>query len=168
MLAHAALLEGRQVTWMPSYGPEMRGGTASCSVVISDRPIGSPIVDRADYVVALNPPSMARFEAVVAPHGLLVVNTSLIEAEPQRTDIEVLAMPCTGIAADLGDVRLVSIVALGGLIAQRPVVQVESIRQALREMLTGKSPAASRFRPGRVRARLCGRGPGQRADGVYA
>ena len=140
VLAHAALLEGRDVTWMPSYGPEMRGGTASCTVVMSDRPIGSPILDLADSVVALNPPSMARFEPVVARHGLLVINTSLIEAEPQRSDIEVLALPCTGIASDIGDVRLVSVVALGGLIAYRPIVRPDSVRLALREMLADKNP----------------------------
>ena len=138
VLAEAALLEGREVTWMPSYGPEMRGGTASCTVVISDRPIGSPILDQADAVVALNPPSLARFESIVAPSGLLIVNTSLIEAEPTRHDIEVLAMPCTRIASEVGDVRLVSVVALGGLIAARPVVRPESIRHALMEMLSGK------------------------------
>ena len=140
VLAHAALLEGRQVTWMPSYGPEMRGGTASCTVVISDRPIGSPIVDLADTVVALNPPSLARFEEAVTPHGLLVVNTSLIEAEPQRTDIEVLSLPATGIASDVGDVRLVSIVALGGMIAYRPIVRPKSVHTAIREMLAEKNP----------------------------
>jgi 2-oxoglutarate ferredoxin oxidoreductase subunit gamma len=141
VLAEAALLEGRQVTWMPSYGPEMRGGTASCTVVISDRPIGSPILDEADIVVALNPPSLARFEDAVALDGLLVVNKSLIEAEPRRTDIQVLALPCTAIAADLGDVKLASIVALGGLVAQRPVVHPESIREALRTLLAGKKEA---------------------------
>ena len=135
VLAEAALLEGKHVTWMPSYGPEMRGGTASCTVVVSDRPIGSPILDEADTVVALNPPSLARFESTVAPKGLLIVNTSLIEAEPTRHDIEVLAMPCTGIASEVGDVRLVSIVALGGLVAYRPVVRAESVRRALMEML---------------------------------
>lgn len=139
VLAEAALIEGRHVTWMPSYGPEMRGGTASCTVVLSDRPIGSPIVDLADSVVALNPPSLARFEASVAPGGLLVVNTSLIEAEPTRRDIEILAIPCTGIASEVGDVRLVSVVALGGLVACRPVVRAESVREALRQLLRGKS-----------------------------
>ena len=138
VLAEAALLEGRHVTWMPSYGPEMRGGTASCTVVISDRAIGSPILDRADIVVALNPPSLARFEETVAPGGLLVLNRSLIEAEPSRTDIEVLPLACSAIAAELGDVRLASIVALGGLVAQRPVVHPQSIREALRILLVGK------------------------------
>ena len=82
VLAQAALLEGREVSWMPSYGPEMRGGTASCTVVIADHPIGSPIVDVADSVIALNPPSMAKYEPILAPGGLLVVNGSLIEADP--------------------------------------------------------------------------------------
>ena len=80
------------MSWMPSYGPEMRGGTASCTVIVADRPIGSPIVDCADSVIALNPPSLAKFEALLAPGGLLVVNASLIEAEPAGTDIEVLSI----------------------------------------------------------------------------
>ena len=138
VLAQAALHEGRHVTWMPSYGPEMRGGTASCTVIISDHPIGSPIVDGADSVIALNPPSLARFEAALAVGGLLVLNTSLIEAEPSRSDIDVLALPCTGIASEIGDVRLVSMVALGGLVAYRPIVRAESVRTALRELLSGK------------------------------
>lgn len=138
VLAEAALLEGHHVTWMPSYGPEMRGGTASCTVVVSDHPIGSPILDRAEAVVALNPPSMARFEPIVASEGLMVINTSLIEADPSRRDIEVLAMPCTGMAGKIGDVRLVSIVALGGLIAGRPIVRPKSIRRALTALLAGK------------------------------
>jgi 2-oxoglutarate ferredoxin oxidoreductase subunit gamma len=137
VLAEAALLEGKYVTWMPSYGPEMRGGTASCTVVVSDRPIGSPILDVADAVVALNPPSLARFESTVARDGLLLINTSLIEAEPTRHDIEVLALPCTAIASAVGDVGLVSVVALGGLIAYRPIVRPESIRHALFELLFG-------------------------------
>lgn len=141
VLAEAALLEGRHVTWMPSYGPEMRGGTASCTVVVSDRPIGSPIVDSAAAVVALNPPSLARYESLVAAGGLLVVNSSLIEAEPTRRDLEVLSLDCTGMAALVGDVRLASVVALGGLTAARPVVRPESIRHALLEMLGAKNRA---------------------------
>ena len=131
VLAEAAVIDGLDVSWMPSYGPEMRGGTASCTVIVADRPIGSPIVDAADSVVALNPPSLAKFESVLAPGGLLVLNVSLIEAEPRRQDIEVLALPCTALAKAAGDDRLVSVVALGGLIARRPIVSVEAIREAL-------------------------------------
>lgn len=135
ILAEAAVLEGRTVSWMPSYGPEMRGGTASCSVIVDDRPIGSPIVDAADSVVALNPPALAKFEPLLVPGGLLILNASLIEAEPRRTDVEVGSLPCSAIARAAGDDRLVSIAALGGLIARRPIVAPESIRRALAEVV---------------------------------
>lgn len=140
VLAHAAVIEGKDVSWMPSYGPEMRGGTASCTVIVSDRPIGSPIVDAADAVVALNPPSMAKFEGALVPGGLLVVNASLIEAEPGRTDIDVVAVPCSALARAAGDDRLVSVAALGGLIERLPIVRPESIRQAIEEMLGSTKP----------------------------
>jgi len=139
-LAQAALIEGRDVSWMPSYGPEMRGGTASCTVIIADHPIGSPIADVADSVLALNPPSMARYERVLGPGGLLVLNGSLIEAVPGRDDVEVLTLPCTELARAAGHDRLVSVVALGGLIAHRPIVRVESIRQALTELVGRHHP----------------------------
>ena len=83
-LAQAGMIDGLTVSWMPSYGPEMRGGTASCTVLVADRPIGSPIVDVADSVIALNPPALGKFESLLAPGGLLIVNASLIEAEPSR------------------------------------------------------------------------------------
>jgi 2-oxoglutarate ferredoxin oxidoreductase subunit gamma len=135
VLAEAALIEGRAVSWMPSYGPEMRGGTASCSVIVSDVAIGSPVLDVADAVVALNPPSMAKFEPVLAPGGLLVANASLIEAEPRRTDLSVLAIPCTALAREAGDDRLVSVVALGALVARSGIVSPESVREAIAEVL---------------------------------
>jgi 2-oxoglutarate ferredoxin oxidoreductase subunit gamma len=130
-LAEAAMLEWRTVSWMPSYGPEMRGGTASCTVIVADHQIGSPIVDQADSVIALNPPSMAKFEPQLVPGGLLIVNSSIIEAEPQRDDIEVVLLPCTALAREAGMDRLASVVALGGLLARRPIVSVESARDAL-------------------------------------
>ena len=133
VLANAGLIEGRHVTWLPSYGPEMRGGTASCTVIVADRPIGSPIVDRADIVVALNPPSLAKFEHVLVPGGLLVLNDSLIEAMPTRTDIEILRIPCSALAREVGDERVISILALGGALGRRPIVGVDAVRQALSE-----------------------------------
>ncbi|HEX5147977.1 MAG TPA: 2-oxoacid:acceptor oxidoreductase family protein [Candidatus Limnocylindrales bacterium] len=140
VLAQAAVIDGLTTSWMPSYGPEMRGGTASCTVIVSDRPIGSPIVDAADSVIALNPPAMAKFESILVPGGLLVLNASLIEAEPRRTDLDVLPLPCTALARKAGDDRLVSVVALGGLLARRPIVTVDSARQALAELLGRKHP----------------------------
>lgn len=140
VLARAAVLEGLEVLWIPSYGPEMRGGTAFCTVIVGDRPIGSPIVDRADAAVVLNPPSLAKFEPIVADGGLLVVNTSLIEAEPSRTDIETVLVPCTRLAREAGDDKLVSVVALGALIARRPLVAPESVQAALEAVLSKKRP----------------------------
>ncbi len=141
VLAQAAVIEGRTVSWMPSYGPEMRGGTASCTVIVADHAIGSPIVDDADSVVALNPPSLAKFEPLLVPGGLLIVNASLIEAEPRRMDVDVVAVPCSRLARTAGDDRLVSVVALGGLIARSSVVRLESIRQALADIVGVDRPA---------------------------
>ena len=154
VLAQAANLEGRAVSWLPSYGPEMRGGTASCTVIIADHPIGSPIVDSADSVIALNPPSLAKFEPLLVPGGLLIVNGTIIEAEPQRTDIEIATIPCTALARAGGDDRFVSIVALGGLIARRPIVGRESLRLALIDVLGD--------RPGMMEANLAAFGSGLR------
>jgi 2-oxoglutarate ferredoxin oxidoreductase subunit gamma len=140
VLAQAAVIEGRTVSWMPSYGPEMRGGTASCTVIIADHPIGSPIVDSADSVIALNPPSLAKFETLLVPGGLLIVNATLIEAEPRRTDIEIVGIPCTALARAAGDDRFVSMVALGGLIARRPIVGRESLGRAGIDVLGDRRP----------------------------
>jgi 2-oxoglutarate ferredoxin oxidoreductase subunit gamma len=140
VLAQAAVIEGRTVSWMPSYGPEMRGGTASCTVIIADHPIGSPIVDSADSVIALNPPSLGKFEPLLVPGGLLVVNTSLVETQPQRTNVEVVAIPCSTLARAAGEERFVSMVALGGLIARRPMVGRESLRRALIDVLGDRRP----------------------------
>jgi 2-oxoglutarate ferredoxin oxidoreductase subunit gamma len=140
VLAEAALLEDREVLWIPSYGPEMRGGTASCTVILADRLIGSPIVDRADHAVVLNPPSMAKYAPHVAEGGLLVVNTTLIEAEPGRDDIEVLDVPCTSLARAAGDDKLVSVVALGALLGRRRFVEPESVHRAFRVLLGTKRP----------------------------
>ncbi|HJW21501.1 MAG TPA: 2-oxoacid:acceptor oxidoreductase family protein [Candidatus Limnocylindrales bacterium] len=140
VLARAAMTEGQEVLWIPSYGPEMRGGTASCTVILGDTEIGSPVVDHADAVVALNPPSLARFEPIVAPGGLLVINTSLIEAEPTRADIEVVRVPCTQIAKTAGDDKLVSVVALGALLARRGLVRPVALRAAIEAIVSKKRP----------------------------
>lgn len=135
VLAEAANIEGRNVSWMPSYGPEMRGGTASCTVIVADGPIGSPIVDCADSVIALNPPSLARFEPLLTPGGVLVVNSSLVEAEPSRSDLRVVAIPCSKLALAAGDERFVSMVALGGLLALARIVRADSVEEAVVEVL---------------------------------
>jgi 2-oxoglutarate ferredoxin oxidoreductase subunit gamma len=140
VLAEAALLEGREVLWIPSYGPEMRGGTASCTVIVADELIGSPVVDRADHAIVLNPPSLAKYAPVVAKGGLLVVNTSLIEAEAGRDDIDVLDVPCTAVARSAGDDKLVSVVALGAMVGRCRLVEPGSVHRALSILLGDRHP----------------------------
>ena len=130
VLARAAMAEGLEVFWIPAYGPEMRGGSAACTVIVGDHPIGSPIVDHADAVIALSGPALARYGSLVAPGGVLVVDGTLVDP-PEIATAEVVAPPCTSLARQAGDDRLVSVVALGALVARRPIVGVETIRAAL-------------------------------------
>ncbi len=142
VLAHAAMEEGSQVIWIPSYGPEMRGGTAFCTVIVGDEAIGSPIVDHPDMAVVFNPPSLARFAPIVAPGGVLVVNDSLIEAVSGRDDVDELRVRCTPLAREAGDDRLINVVALGALVGRTEVVRADSVREALREIVGRKRPQA--------------------------
>lgn len=140
IVAQAAVIEGRNVSWLPSYGPEMRGGSAACTVIVSGRPIGSPVVDQAEVVIALNPPALAKYEALVGPGGLLVLNDSLIEAEPGCTGVDIVRIPASALAREVGDERFISIIGLGAALARRPIVDPDSLRRALEEV--GKGGAA--------------------------
>jgi 2-oxoglutarate ferredoxin oxidoreductase subunit gamma len=140
ILARAAMAEDREVFWIPSYGPEMRGGTASCTVIIADEPIGSPVVDQVDAAVALNPPSLARFGPLVAPGGVIVVNETLVVAESGRADIDEIRVPCTRLAREAGDDRLVSVAALGALVGRTEIVEPASVRLAIREIVGARHP----------------------------
>lgn len=132
LLAYSALDSGLHVTWIPSYGPEMRGGTAHCTVVISDEPIGSPSVRRPRSVVALNLPSFEKYEPLIKPGGLLVYNESLIPAKPSRTgDVRYLAVPANDIADELGNVRMANVVLLGAYIAATRTMSLETVEAAL-------------------------------------
>lgn len=137
ILAQAGVLEDRHVSWLPSYGPEMRGGSAACTVIVSDRPIGSPVVDQAEVLIALNPPAMAKYAPLLAPGGVLVVNDSLIEAEPDRSNVEIVRVPASALARTIGDERVISIIALGAALARRPIIAPASLRAALREVGKG-------------------------------
>ena len=141
VLARAAMHEEREVLWIPSYGPEMRGGTASCTVIIGDEPIGSPVIDQADAAVVLNPPSHAKFASHVAPGGLLVVNETLVGDASGREDIVELRIPCTRLAKDAGDDSLVSVVALGALVGRLRLVRPASARTAIRDTVGPRRPA---------------------------
>ncbi len=113
MLAKAGLAEGLSVTWLPSYGPEMRGGTANCSVVISDTPVGNPIVDQPNLLLALNRPSLERFEPMMQPGGVVIYDSSLIDVGPTRSDLTAIAIPATKIADELGTAKVANVVMLG-------------------------------------------------------
>lgn len=131
LLAYAGMDEGMEVTWIPSYGPEMRGGTAHCYVVLSDRPIGSPIVRYPKVVIAFNNPSFEKYESMVAPGGFLVRNSSMITQASERTDITKLAIPATALADEVGNMRLANVVILGALFSIHPLMTPETIKQAL-------------------------------------
>jgi 2-oxoglutarate ferredoxin oxidoreductase subunit gamma len=132
VLAYAAMDEGKQVTWFPSYGPEMRGGTANCTVVISDEEIGSPIVKHPKAVLALNLPSLDKYEQMIAPGGCLVVNESMVNRKPERTDIRVVMLPANEIAREIGNERAANMVMLGALLANMDILPIEALEKALK------------------------------------
>ena len=132
VLATAAMQEGFEVSWVPSYGPEMRGGTAYCTVVISDRPIGSPIVRNPQHLVALNRPSLEKFGSMVKPDGVVLINSSLIPIGTDRHDVDELYVPATEIAKEIGNVRAANIVALSAFVARSKLVDLDVLRECVR------------------------------------
>ena len=134
-LAYAGMLEGKEISWMPSYGPEMRGGTANCITIVSDAKISSPIITTFDTVVALNQPSLDKFEHAVKPGGLLVYDSTSILTAPTRTDIDVLALPASDEAVALKNTKIMNMIVLGAFVGRTRVVQIESIMTALRKVL---------------------------------
>jgi 2-oxoglutarate ferredoxin oxidoreductase subunit gamma len=131
LLAYAGMDMGKEVTWIPSYGPEMRGGTANCTVIISDEDIGSPLAQHPSAVIAMNLPSLDKYESMVHPGGVLVVNTSIINRAPTRTDIRVVAVAGNEIAEQIGERRMTNMVLLGALLANLPVLPPEAVEKAL-------------------------------------
>lgn len=135
LLAYASMDSGKEVTWIPSYGPEMRGGTANCTVIISDRAIGAPTVARPDVAVVLNQPSFEKYAPLVKPGGLLLVNSSLVSIKTERCDIEVVGVRANEIAEELGSSKMLNVAALGALLAQRPVITLDGAAAALSDHL---------------------------------
>lgn len=135
VLTYAAMDAGHSVTWIPSYGPEMRGGVARCTVIISDDEIGSPIVRSPDVAVVFNNPSMEKFQAELKADGLLIVNSSMVNFPVERDDITVVQVPGNKIALEMGDVRMTNMALLGAMLAMKPVVGLAEAGQALRDHL---------------------------------
>ncbi|HZU86398.1 MAG TPA: 2-oxoacid:acceptor oxidoreductase family protein [Anaerolineaceae bacterium] len=135
LLAYAGMDENLEVTWIPSYGPEMRGGTANCTVIIADEEIGSPMVRYPQAVIALNQPSLDKYESQLKPGGVLVVNSSIVDRPVKRTDIKVVLVPGNEIAEALGERRMTNMVMLGALLANLPVLPLTALEKALKEHL---------------------------------
>ncbi len=135
VLAHSAMLEGKQVTWLPSYGPEMRGGTANCMVKISDKQVASPLITAPTALVAMNLPSLTKFADTVRSGGLIIYNSSLIGTDYTREGIHVYGIPFNEIANELGSVRVANIVALGNLLAHEQLCEKSTILDSLRHIL---------------------------------
>ncbi len=142
-LAQAALLEGKNVTYLPSYGAEVRGGTANCTVAISDEEIASPVASSPDFVVAMNQPSLIRFQNQVHSGGVLLFNSSLVEAQISRGDIEIVAVPANSVAEELGSPRSANMVMLGTFIKKSNLVSLSTLIEALGNTLKKKERLAA-------------------------
>ena len=137
-LAYKALLEGKQLSWLPSYGPEMRGGTANCSVIVSDDPVGSPIVSKPDVLMVMNLPSLDKYEEATVAGGKIVVDSTLIERKVERTDVEAYYIPATRLAKEAGFPTLANMIMVGKLIKESGMVSYEGIRDALAKVVSAK------------------------------
>ena len=135
LLTYGGMLEDKNVSWLPSYGPEMRGGTANCNVIVSDEEVACPIVTQASTVIAMNMPSLDKFENAVVPGGLLFINSSLIDKKASRTDISVFYIPANEIADSIGNSKVANMVMLGAFLAKTGVVSPESVIESLKKVL---------------------------------
>jgi len=138
MIAKAAMDEGKEVTWLPSYGPEMRGGTANCTVVVSDKPIACPLINEADVLVVMNLPSLHKFEPILVPGGLLIINSSIVTEKATRSDIRVMEIPANAKALELGTDKAANMVILGAILKETGVVSMATVREQMRHMFSGR------------------------------
>ena len=137
MIAYGAMAEDKSVTWLPSYGPEMRGGTANCTVVVSDTTVNCPLISDADAVVVMNLPSLLKFESMVKPGGKLFVNSSIIEQKATRTDIDVVYVPTIELAEECGSTRTANIVMWGALVRSLGIISYDSAQAVMKKIFSG-------------------------------
>ena len=148
-LVEAGMAEGLFVTWAPSYGPEMRGGTANCSVVLSDKPVGSPVFAHPTDLIALNEPSLAKFEVAVQPGGIVLVNSDVVTDKVKREDLTAYYIPCAKIAEEIGNSKVGNMVMLGAYVAATGILKTETIEEMITEMFSG---AKAKFIPLNIEA----------------
>ncbi len=137
-LAYKGLFEDKQVSWLPSYGPEMRGGTANCSIIVSDEPVGSPIVSNPDVLIAMNLPSLDKYEAAAVKNAVIVVDSTLIERKVERKDVNAFYVPATKMAMDMGAPTLANMILLGKVIKESGVVAMDGIEEAMKKVVPPK------------------------------
>ena len=140
LLAQAGVENKKNASWLPSYGPEMRGGTANCSVVVTDGEVYTPIVSAPDTVIVMNEPSLPKFEPLLKKGGLLILNSSLINSRPTRKDITTICVPCNEIARKVGMDRIANLVALGAFIKLTGAVTLESVEHAMKKVYKRAKP----------------------------
>lgn len=135
VLCYSGIIEDKEVSWMPSYGPEMRGGTANCIVIISDSKISSPIISRFDTVIALNQPSVDKFETAVKPGGLLIYESTNLINPPTREDIKIIGIPGSAEAAKMKNTKIMNMIMLGSFLKQKPIIEFNNILEGLKKVL---------------------------------
>lgn len=138
VLAYKGLVEGKQLSWLPSYGPEMRGGTANCNVIISDEPVGSPIVDTPDVLIVMNLPSLDKYENAAVPGSKIFVDSTLIARKVERSDVDVYYIPATKMAQELGVPTLANMIMLGKVIKETGVVDFDGMEDALKKVVSAR------------------------------
>ena len=138
VLAHAGLIEGRELSWLPSYGPEMRGGTANCNVILSDTPVGSPIVQHPNVLIVMNTPSLDKYESAVVPGGKIFVDSTLITRKVERDDVEVFYIPATQMATDMGYHGLANMILLGAVLRETNCVADATVDDALHHVIPAR------------------------------
>ncbi len=139
-LAYKGLLENKEVSWLPSYGPEMRGGTASCSVIIGDELVGSPIVEHPDVLMVMNLPSLNRYEQAVQPGGTIFVDSSLVERKVERSDVKAIYVPATRLAVENDMTTLANMILTGRILAEMGEFDMDSVQAALKKVVSAKHP----------------------------
>ena len=140
-LAYKGLVQDKQVSWLPSYGPEMRGGTANCNVILSETPVGSPIVTNPDVLIAMNLPSLQKFVDTVAPGGKIILDSTLIGAKVERSDVEVFYIPATGLATENGIATLANMIIVGSLLEHHPELSFEGVDAVVAKLVPPKKAA---------------------------
>ena len=135
ILCYSGIMEDKEVSWMPSYGPEMRGGTANCIAIVSDKKVSSPIISKFDTVIALNQPSVDKFESMIKPGGLLIYESTNVITPPTRSDIDIVGIPASAEAAKMNNTKIMNMIVLGAFLKKKPIIKFENIIEGLKQVL---------------------------------